>query len=197
MAIAVLYWYPILVFVVIFLAMTAFSLIKFSSLRNIHKKRNWLFYAAVTLIVVVPAYEAYNDFIGPAIVSYRTADGQNYFYPDRVNQLTVTSSNLGMRATSFNLIVKAVNASMMVEGQDYVQINSTAVKIPFSLVQKETRTRTIKFMIDKNVASFDFHFDIDHQAGSPISTTSYTQLHCEWKSNNNRYEAKPVYGPMV
>jgi len=178
--------------------MTAICFIKIRSLRNIHKKRNWLFYAAIVLIVVVAAYAAYEDSLGPAIVSYRTADGQNYFYPDRVNQLTVTCSNLGMRATSFNLIVKAVNASMMVEGQDYVQVNSTTVKIPFSFqFQKETQNRPIKFMIDQNVTAFDFHFDIEYQKGSPIATNFYSQLHCEWNSNRNRYEATPIYTPTI
>lgn len=190
---------PTLLFIGFFLFITALCFIKFRSLRNYRKKWNWLLYVALALIISLATYEAYNFSIGPAIISYQTAANENHFYNDRTNQLTITCQNLGNRATSFNLIVRAVNASLTVDSQQgYVQINSTAVKIPFTLqTQKETQNRPIKFTIDQNVATFNFYFSLEPQKSNPLETNSYSQLHCQWNSFNNRYEATHIYAPSI
>jgi len=187
-------WFPITIFLVIFLAITLFTFIKFGSLRNYRKKRNWLFYAFIILVAVLAAYFASEDLIGPAIISYETDVDGNTFYADQINKFDITCTNNGMRATDFNFVIRAVNASLIIESsQDCDQINNTLVKIPFTLqTPKETQNLTIHFAIDQNTSTCAFYFTTESQA---YIMNSHSQLHFKWNSTSCRFDAYTIFAP--
>jgi len=95
-----------------------------------------------------------------ALLSYHVASGDR-FYPETVNQLNLTSSNVGDKSCSFYMLIRSVNASFPAPTQStYVHINNTLVKVLFTLSERwfsmNKATESIFFYIDENVPGFSF-----------------------------------------
>jgi hypothetical protein len=78
------------------------------------------------------------------------------------------SENHGNRAASFYLVLSSVNASFQVKTQqNYVQISSTTVKVPFFLQESgrsmSEASKPVFFTIDQNVTGFSFSFSLERQ----------------------------------
>jgi hypothetical protein len=187
--------FPYIIMLSVFLVIIAVCFFKIPSLRAYRRKRNLLIYAALLLIISLTAYQACDLFLGPAWVSYSIDDGWKQFYPRRINTFTVSSSNMGMRTASFNLIIKSVNASFVVDSQQYFgHGNGTEIKVPFSFPQGGTDTKTVHFTIDENVTSFSFDISVEGQ----VFVTSYTmQANGEWNSKTDSYTLNVVPGPFI
>ncbi len=118
------------------------------------------------------AFEAYDASLGPAIVTYSFDAPEGNFHAGRTNQFNIVCTSLGQRQTSFDLIVKAINVSLFVlSEQDYIQVNSTTIKIPFALNGlRQTQSKLVQFTIDQNVTAFELLYFIDYKKGGPIGT---------------------------
>ncbi len=192
------YFIPYAVHLTIILVVILICFLKFQSLRKYRRKRNLLVYAVLAILVGLLAYETYNQFLGPAIVSYSVVGG-NQFYAGQVNQFTVSCENLGMRETSFYLVLNSENASLLAENQqDYIQVNSTSIKIPFTLHSlHEKTTATVFFSINENVTSCAFYPNIERANYSPIVTGSTLRAECIWNAETNSYNLTVKPGPYA
>ncbi|MCL5877882.1 MAG: hypothetical protein M1540_08740 [Candidatus Bathyarchaeota archaeon] len=187
----------ILLFIMIF-TILVICLFKIPSLRT-YRKRNLVIYALFALLLSVPMYQAYDTTIGPAIVTYRLDTAEDHFSAGKTNTFNITCTNLGMRQTNFNLIVKAINASLIVTNQqNYLQTNNTTIEIPFNFNGlRDTQSQSVAFTIDQNVSAFVFSCLIDYQRGGPIVTGAIEGLHCEFNGTTNHYAINRIYGPYV
>jgi len=182
----------------VFLAVLSVCFFKVPSFRVYRKRRNLIIYAVSALILGLLAYQAYDSFLGPAYVSYSLENGETRFYAGRVNTLSVSSSNMGMRTASFNLILKSVNASFTPNTQqNYVQVNSTIIKVPFSFPQGGRETKPVQFTIDENVSAFAFYTSTDMGNGDAHFSV-YFVLHAEsvWDSKTSSFTLTPVPTPV-
>ncbi len=119
---------------------------RFPSLRSIRKPRNLLVYLVMLLLLGSVAYQVYDAFLGVSVVTYDAntlSFADNEFVAGQVFELEVFCENLGMRETSFYLTLTSTNASLTVGSQqNYIQVNNTAIKIPFHFAAAQyTRKR--------------------------------------------------------
>jgi hypothetical protein len=149
----------------------------------------------LALIFELIAFQAYDVSLGPALVSYNIDVGGNLFYAGQVNQFTVSCSSHGLRETSFYLVLKCINASLIVDGeQKYIQLNSSTIKIPFTLQSWETETKPVQFIIDENATAFEFYSYID---GQVIVTSSIAEVQGHWDWATNSYTLQFMPGPVA
>lgn len=179
------------------IALTAFSLIvltllfKIPSLRQYRKKRNLFIYVAIALVAVLLVFQAHEVAIGPTHISYMFDCGGGEFFSGRANQFNVTCSNSGFRTANFYIVLQSVNASFTAQNpQDYLQVNSTTLKIPFSFQEltKATESKPVFFEIDQNATGFSFSACVEAQSGSSliVITCMPTLAGC-WNSTGNCY----------
>ncbi len=190
------YFIPEIILLITLLVGVAVSFLVFSSLRKYRRKRNLLIYVALAIILSVLAYQTYDSYLGPAIVSYSLESEP--FLANRVNPLEVSAESLSSRPTSFNLVLTASNSSLIADGQDNIQINSTAIKLQFNLngLYKEV-TKTVHFQMDENVTGCVFYCHIEEVNHRPIVTGSTERAESVWNSNGGRYNLNRIMGPLV
>jgi hypothetical protein len=191
--------FPYIALAVVCIIVSIILFLKIPSLREIRKKRNLIVYAAFILILGLTVYQAYDLSLGPTVISYNLAKNEKEFYAGQVNKLNISCESLCMRETSFYLVLKSVNATLVVENQqNYIQLNSTAIKMPFTLSSvHETQSKVLSFIIDKNVANFEFYPNIERLKDFPIVTGSTRQVQCAWNSTTNSYIVDIIPGPSV
>lgn len=195
MSIASLYFLPSIVLLIVLLITVPICFLKFSSLRKCRRKRTLLVYTVLALMLSLLAYGTYDQFVGPAIVSY-SLEGEPFF-ANRVNSIEVSVENLSMRETNFYLVVKATNASLIADGQESIQINRTAVKIPFTLQgMNEKVIKSVSFRMDENVTGCIFYPTIEQTNYRPIVTGSTLQLESV-QNNQGRFTLNAIPGPIV
>ena len=149
--------YGILIIIVAFVALALFWW--FPSLRNYRRKRSLIFYTVLFLALILLIFQAYNA-ASRAFISYGV-ESDVRFYPETANQLNLTCSNRGSRSCSFYMVIRSVNASFPAQAQpNYVQVNSTSVKVHFTLSESwfspSEATDSLFLNIDKNVTGFSF-----------------------------------------
>jgi hypothetical protein len=184
----------------VFLIVTVLSCFAFfSSLRVYRRKRNWIIYAFIALLLGSVAFEAYDTSLGTAVVTYSFESAEDRYHAGRTNQFNIVCTSLSQRQTSFDLIVKATNASLLVlSEQGYTQINSTTIKIPFTLSGlHQTQSRNVQFTIDQNVSTFDLRYYVDYQRGGPASTGGTAGVHCVYNSAINAFAITKIFGPSI
>ena len=93
MSIANLYWLPTMVLLVILVAAVVACFVLLPSLRVYRRKRNWIIYGVIALLLGLTAFEAYDTWIGPAIVTYSFDAEENQFRAG-INQFDVTCTSL-------------------------------------------------------------------------------------------------------
>ena len=169
-------------------------LLVFSSLRKYRRKRNLLIYSVMVLILVLIVIQAHDVALGPTLVSFGFDVSSNEFYPIKANQFNISSANSGLRTTSFYIVLKSVNASFVVENQqDYIQVNRTMVKIPFTFQElgRASESKPVFFTIDENVTSFLFKADIETQDSSTLLVGAVFWMNCTWNSTKTSYTIEP------
>jgi hypothetical protein len=172
---------------------------RFPSLRSIRKPRNLLVYLVMLLLLGSVAYQVYDAFLGVSVVTYDAntlSFADNEFVAGQVFELEVFCENLGMRETSFYLTLTSTNASLMVGSQqNYIQVNNTALKIPFhfaaaSIHAKETKP--VLVTIDRSASGFQIDFD-----SSIIVTGGVIGVQGQWNQTANGYAVTTKLGPCV
>ena len=144
--------------------------------------------------MVLIAFQAHDSALGPTHVSFGFDVGSNEFYPVEANHFNISSANSGLRTTSFFIVLKSVNASFVVENQqNYVQVNRTMVKIPFTFQElgRASESKPVFFTIDENVTSFLFKADIEIQRQLHTSRWCMFSMNCTWNSTKNSYTIEP------
>lgn len=195
MAIAYISPVPYIILIVVCLAIVSVCFFKFPSFRIIRRKRNLLIYSVLAFIFGLIAFQAYDVSLGPALVSFSIDNGGNQFYSGQVNQLNISCSSHGIREANFYLVLKSINGSLIVDSeQNYIQLNSIEIKIPFTLKAWETETKPVKLINDKNVSSFEFYAYID---GRVTVTSSTAKVQGLWNWTTNSFELQFLPGPVA
>jgi hypothetical protein len=148
------------------------------------------------LLLGVVAYQAYDASLGISIVTYNVNFADNEIVADQTFKLDIVCENLGIRETSFYLILTSTNASLTVGNQqDYIQINDTALKIPFNFVAASIHTKETKSVlvnIDETASNFRLDFK------SPvIATGGVIGVEGQWNEITSGYKAWTRPGPCV
>jgi hypothetical protein len=167
-------------------------LIVFPSLRKYRRKRNVLIYTVILLVVALLIFQI-QDVPKRALVSYGFA-GDTECYNQTGNQLVVSCQNHGDRSASFYLVLTGFNASLQVKTQqDYVQTNSTTVKVPFSLQESglsmSTDSKPVFFTIDENVTEFSFSLWVEtHDYSRLVVSSGDYFIQFVWNATENCYK---------
>jgi hypothetical protein len=196
MSMASLYFLPSVVLLIVLLITIPICFLMFSSLRKYRRKRNLLVYTVLALMLSLLAFEAYDQFVGPAIVSITLAGEP--FFANRVNPIEVTVENLAGRETSFYLVLKSTNATLVADSPDIIQLNSTAVKIPFNLHSlHEEVTKTVHFQMDDTVTGCIFYPSIERSNHGPIITGGTDRAESVWNNRTGRYTLNLIPGAVI
>ena len=186
-----IYAFPYAAALTIFALIVLTLLFKFPALRQYRKKRNLLIYGAIALVAVLLVFQAHEVAIGPTHISYMFDCGADEFSSGHANQFNVTCQNSGFRTANFHIVLQSVNASFTAQNpQDYLQVNSTTLKIPFSFQEltSATESKPVFFEIDQNATGFAFSACVEAQSGSSliVITCMPTLAGC-WNSTSNCY----------
>jgi hypothetical protein len=166
MSVANLYFVPCVFLIVLSSIIILLCFVKFKSLRNIRRRRNWVIYASLILLGLL-FYQAYYASLGPNEVYFSLQKPQIPVYSGHENQFSITCSCGGIRQADFYLVIRSDNATLSTKGQPgYIQVNATAIKIPFSFQRGGVQTKLVYFTADANVSSFSFYPTVERN--SPI-----------------------------
>jgi hypothetical protein len=160
-------------------------IVKYPTLRAFRKKKTFLVYVAAGLVFGLLIFQAYDTSLGPSVFTSIIEPVGNSYKFGKLNQFNISVTNLGQRAADFYLLLTSVNASLEAQNQPgYEQINSTALKIPFSIPGSFgfQESKSVFFIIDENVASFTIK-DIDYRSIDRFGWT--TQMYCRWNVSEN------------
>jgi hypothetical protein len=176
------------VILIIILAIFALALfVKFPSLRNYHRKRSVIAYSALLLVFALLLFQAY-DVGCVAIVGYRV-ESDVKFEPETAKHIGLICSSRGVRSCSFYLILKSVNASFPTLTElNYLHINDTAVKVPFTISGLFSPTEVTKYLffeIDKNVTGFSFSILPDSWSSSCLFVSGQPSVSYVWNGTEN------------
>ena len=169
---------------------------KFPSLRSIRKPRNLLVYLFMLLLLGSVAYQAYDAFLGVSVVTYDVSFADNEFVAGQVLEFNVTCENLGIRETTFYLTLTSTNASLVVGSQqNYIQVNDTAIKIPFHFAAASIHAKETKpVSVTTDVSAISFQLDFK----SPIvATGGVIGVQGQWNETTNGYTVWAKPGPCV
>ncbi len=159
---------------------------KVPTLRNLRKKQTLLTYVAAALVFGLLTFQAYDAALGATVFTSSIDPSDSGYKTGTLNHFNISVTNLGHRAATFYLTLNSVNASLQVQNQpDYIQVNSTTLKIPFSIpgAFRYQESKSVFFTIDENVTSFSIN-DNDYSITRVAWTT---QMKCRWNSTDNSY----------
>jgi len=178
------------------LVVVAVCFYKFPSLRSIRKPRNLLVYLVMLLLLGSVAYQVYDAFLGVSVVTYDVSFAGNEFVVGQVFEFEVFCENLGIRETCFYLTLTSTNASLLVGSQqNYIQVNNTALKIPFHFAAASihaNETKPVSVSIDRSASGFQLDFD-----SSIIATGGVIGVQGHWNETANGYAVTTKLGPCV
>jgi hypothetical protein len=81
-----------------------------------------------------------------------------------------------------------------VEQQGYIQLNSTAIKIPFNFHGSGTQTKPVYFTADANVSSLAFIPSVERQKDSPLLVWVYlSEIQCTYNPATNTFTMADSY----
>ncbi len=162
-------------------------IVKFPTLRNFRKKQTLTMYAAAALVFSLLIFLTYDTSLGLTVVTSTITPSDGSYKFGAVSQFMISVINLGHRAANFYLVLTAVNASFLVQNQpDYIQVNSTALKIPFSIpgTFRYQEIKPVYFTINENVTGFSI-YDRDYFSVLRVAWT--TQMECQWNNTDKSY----------
>jgi hypothetical protein len=174
--------------------------LKYPSLKIYRRKRNLLVYTALVLFFSLIAYQAYTISLGPNYVSFNIQKTETPILAGQQNRFSVTCNSDGARDIEFYMVIQCTNATLQANGQQgYLQVNSTAVKIPFSFHGDGSETKPVYFTADSKVSSISFYPSIEAPNGAPIAVEVYLrEIQCTYDATTNSYamaDSMPVYVP--
>jgi hypothetical protein len=154
----------------------------------------------MSLILVI--YLAYDNSLGTTYVTFATKKPQTPIYAEYQNQFTLTAYSGGQRPVSFDVILRCRNVTFQViNQQDYIQLNETAIRIPFSFHGSNDETRSIYFTVDANVSSFSFYSSIERQGNNrDVAIGGLGEMQCQLDPVTHSYAMAdstpyPIYPP--
>lgn len=162
-------------------------LAKFPTLRNFRKKQTLIMYFAAASVFGLLIFLTYDTNLGPTVVTSTITPSDGSYKFGAVCQFIISVTNLEHRAANFYLVLTAVNASLLAQNQpDYIQVNSTALKIPFSIpgAFRYQESKPVYFTINENVTGFSI-YDRDHFSVLRVAWT--TQMDCQWNNTDKSY----------
>jgi hypothetical protein len=164
-------------------------IINFRSLRVYRRKRNLLIYAVFALVLTLITYQANEVSLGPSYISYGIKKTQTPIYAMEQNQFGVTCYCDGGKEATFYMVMKCANATLQLDEQaNYIQVNDTAVKIPFSFRGTGEQTKPVYFTVNANVSSVEFYPSIERESGSSIMVTTWlSEIRCVLDPATGRY----------
>ena len=126
--------YPYIMLLVVCLIVVIVAFWKYPLMRVYRRKRNLLVYAVMILVMSLIAYQAYDVSLGPDyILSFGIQKTASQIYAGQENQFVVTCYSNGAKEVHFYMVIQSANATLQVGYlQDYIQLNDTAIMIPFS-----------------------------------------------------------------
>lgn len=184
MSVANLYFIPCIFLIVLTSIIILLCFVKFKSLRNIRRRRNWAIYASLVLLGLL-FYQAYYASLGPNSVYFSLQEPQTPVYSGHENQFSITCSSGGLRQGNFYMILRSDNATLSTKGQPgYIQVNATAIKIPFS--SQGVQTKIVYFTADANVSSFSFYPTVERD--NPIAVWVFlNEIHSTYDPATRSY----------
>lgn len=142
------------------------------------------------------AYQINEQLLGTPMVRYSIAGKP--FTANQVSPLEVKVESLSNRETNFNLIITAANASLIADGQNSIQVNSTAIKIPISLHKiHEELSFKVHFQMDKNTTGCAFDTAIEPAKSRPLVTSSIEGAKSVYNNQTKKYSLEAIYGPSI
>jgi hypothetical protein len=191
---------PYLMLLAIGLVVVIAVIWKRPSMRLYRRKRNILVYSVLALVFSLIALQAYEVSLGPNYISFGIEKTATPIYIGIENHFSVTCYSDGGKQASFYMIIKSANATLQTKGETgYIQVNDTAIKIPFSFQGSGQLTKPIYFTAYANVSSLEFYPVIERQDDSPIIVTSYlSEIQCMWDPTTNSFsmaDSPPVAVP--
>ena len=162
---------------------------KFPSLRVYRRKRNLAIYMAILLISGLTAYQVYNVSLGPNFISFSIQKTQSPIHAGEPNHLVVTCRSEGAREVHFYMTIYSKNATLQARGNEgYIQLNETAIKIPFAFHGNGEQAKPIFFTVNANVSSISFYPRIERQDGDRIAVVTYlSEVQCTFDPITNSY----------
>jgi hypothetical protein len=156
--------YPYLMLLSICLIVLALVFWRYPSFRRYRRRRNLAIYFGLALVFSLIAYQAYKVSLDPTFISFEIEKTQTPIYSGQQNHFSLTCYSNGVKEASFYMTFKSANATLQANGeQDYVQVNSTTLKIPFAFHGNGEQTKLVYFTADSNVTSFAFYPRIQHE----------------------------------
>jgi hypothetical protein len=129
-----------------------------------------------------------------------TQKTQTPIYALEQNQFGVTCYCDGGKEATFYIAMKCANATLQVNEQvNYIQVNDTAVKIPFSFRGSGQQTKPVYFTVNANVSTVEFFPSIERQGGDSIIVTTWlSEIQCVLDPSTRRYamaDSSPIPVP--
>ena len=188
MSTANLYFVPCIFLIVLCSIIILLCFVKFKSLRNIRRRRNWGIYASLILLGLL-FYQAYDVSLGPNDVYFSLQKPQTPVYDGHENQFSITCSSGGLKQVDFYMVIRSDNATLSTKDQQgYIQVNATAIKIPFNFQGSGTQTKSVYFTADANVSSFSFYPAVERINNSPISIWVFlNEIRCTYNPATHSY----------
>ena len=197
MSIANVYFLPEFTLLILLLIAFLVFFLKFSALRKYRRKRNIIFYATSIIMLCLLAALTYDGYQGLALVSYEV-ESKEPFFAGQINQLDVTSKNLGIRAASYYLVINSTNATLTANSADCIQINETAIKVFFNLHNlDEESTKHMAFRMNENVTGCQFYISTERSSNLPAVTGSTVYAYTIYDNRTGHYSLTSVVGPVV
>lgn len=155
--------------------------------------------AAAVLVSAMLMYQ-YDVRTRPAYVNYSMGGSQ--CYPNESNAVSISCNNWGDRDANFYLTLSFGNASFSNQTeQPYIQVDSRAAKLPFSLKANspaQSGSKTVFFTIDQNVTSFSCSLHLENNGLSPIAVGSaITHLVFRWNETAKCFDPAEGSGFIV
>ena len=181
--------YPYIILLAICMIVVIVAFWKYPPIRVYRRKRNLLVYAVSILILSLIAYQAYDVSLGPNYVSFGIEKTQTPIYAGQENQFGVTCYSNGVKEMHFYMVIQSANATLQVSSlQDYIQLNDTAIMIPFSFQGSGELTKPVHFTADTNVSGLAFYPSFNQPNDNQVIVTSYlTEIQCNWNPATNSF----------
>lgn len=168
MSVANLYFIPCIFLIIITSIIILLCFVKFKSLWNYRRRRNWTIYVLLVLLGLL-FYQAYYASLGPNDVYFSLEKPQTPIYSGHENQFSITCRSGGLNRADFYLVINSDNATLNADGHHgYIQVNATTIKVPFSFQSGGVQTKLVYFTVDANVSSFTFYPTVERINSSPI-----------------------------
>lgn len=190
---------PYLALLGVIVLVVAAVFIKYPNFRSYHRRRNVLAYTVIILIIGLTAYQAYNTYLGPNDVAFSIQKTETPIYSGQQNHFSVTCNSEGAKDIQFYMVIQSGNATVQTNGeQGYIQMNSTAIKIPFSFHGSGSQTKQVYFTADSNVSSIAFYPSIENQNNSPMLVWVYlSEIQCTYDSASHSFVMADSYPVAV